>query len=145
MADRVTVKVAGLSELGRRLSQLASDVGGRVARAAVAAGAQTIKRQAILNAPVATGNLKRNIITKRLRKSEHGLTEAQIVTVRQGRVTAKQADRGLRDAFYARYVEFGTVKTPARPFLRPAFDAKKEAAVDAMRERLAARITKAGG
>ncbi len=34
---------------------------------------------------------------------------------------------GNREVFYARFVEYGTVKMPARPFLRPALNvAKKE-------------------
>jgi len=32
---------------------------------------------------------------------------------------------GNRDVFYARFVEYGTVKMKARPFLRPALNASK--------------------
>ena len=45
-----------------------------------------------------------------------------------------------QDAFYARFVEFGTVKMAARPFLRPAFEAKKGEAVDAIKVYLERRI-----
>ncbi len=144
MADQVKIRVEGLSDIGRRLQELSRDVATRAARSAVNAGAQTVKRRAQQNVPVATGNLKKNIIVRRQRPSEHGLTEQYIVTVRQGKVTKKQAERGLEDAFYGRFVEFGTVKMAARPFLRPAFDGGKEEAVTAMREQLAARIAKAG-
>ena len=45
-----------------------------------------------------------------------------------------------QDAFYARFVEFGTVKMAARPFMRPAFEAKKGEAVDAIKAYLERRI-----
>jgi HK97 gp10 family phage protein len=36
-----------------------------------------------------------------------------------------------RDAYYWFFVEFGTARTPARPFLRPAFDSLKDQAIAA--------------
>lgn len=35
-----------------------------------------------------------------------------------------------KEAFYGLFVEFGTVHAAARPFMRPAFDAKKKQAAD---------------
>ena len=48
-----------------------------------------------------------------------------------------------QDAWYWRFVEFGTVKMPARPFLRPAFEGKKREAVQAIKTRLSERIEQA--
>lgn len=145
MASRsVTVKIDGLSDLGKRLSTLSADMQGKVARAATAAGAVVIKNAAIQKAPEDTGNLKRNIIAKRIPKSQTDLSSEHIVTVRKGKKTAKQKAAGIRDAYYASWVEFGTVKMAAQPFLRPAFDQNKETAVDAIKNRLEARIKKAG-
>lgn len=140
----VTLKIDGLSDLGKRLQTLSADMQGKVARAATAAGAVVIKNAAIQKAPEDTGNLKKNIIAKRLPKSETNLTSEHIVTVRKGKKTAKQKAAGIRDAYYASFVEFGTAKMAAQPFLRPAFDQNKERAVDAMKNRLEARIKKAG-
>ena len=36
-----------------------------------------------------------------------------------------------KKAFYGWFVEFGTAKTPAQPFIRPSYDAKKSAALQA--------------
>jgi len=44
------------------------------------------------------------------------------------------------DAYYWRFVEFGTAKMAARPFMRPAFEAKKGDALEAIKGRLADRI-----
>jgi HK97 gp10 family phage protein len=41
-----------------------------------------------------------------------------------------------KDAFYGRMLENGTSKMAARPFLRPSFDAKQVAAIQAVRSRL---------
>lgn len=139
-----TIRVHGLKELGESMRGLSEDVRRKVARAATNAAAQVVRKAAVGNIvkspSVQTGNLKRNVITKRI--PETSLTSEHIVTVRQGRVTKKQKERGLRDAYYARFVEFGTVKMPAEPFLRPAFDSNKMKAVNAMADRLRARIAK---
>lgn len=46
-------------------------------------------------------------------------------------------------AFYGRFVEFGTSKAPAQPFLRPAYDAARAKALKAVQERMAAELKKA--
>ena len=53
-----------------------------------------------------------------------------------------QGKKGNRsqDAYYCRWVEFGTVKMSARPFMRPAFETQKEAAVQEIARVLAERI-----
>lgn len=46
-------------------------------------------------------------------------------------------------AFYGRFVEFGTSKMAAKPFLRPAYDAARAKAMKAVQERMAAEVKKA--
>lgn len=144
MASSVTVRVDGLRELGDRMKSLSKDVNNRIGRAATAAGAVVIRNAAQAKVPVDTGNLKKNIIVKRLPKGESPLTSEHIVTVRKGKLTAKQKGSGLKDAFYGSFVEFGTAKMPARPYLRPAFDQNKERAVEAIKDRIDKRLKKAG-
>ena len=144
MAKTVTVKVEGLADLGARMKGLSEAVNNRIARAATAAGAVVIRNSAQQKAPVDTGNLKKNIIVKRLPKGESSLTSEHIVTVRKGKLTAKQKSSGLKDAYYGQFVEFGTAKMPAQPFLRPAYDENKQRAVEAIKDRIAARLKKAG-
>lgn len=45
--------------------------------------------------------------------------------------------------FYGYFFEFGTVKLPARPFARPAFDSGQGAALGILEQRLGAAIVKA--
>lgn len=48
-----------------------------------------------------------------------------------------------KHAFYGRFVEFGTARMAAKPFLRPAFDAAQPRAVSAVNAVLAAEMKRA--
>lgn len=114
---------------------------------------------------VPPGTLARAITAARSRIESAPGREVWRVFARHGK---KQQAKGL-DAFYAGWVEFGhyyvprkgklgaslqlrrklrqmssAVFVPGRPFLRPAFDAKKEAALAAMVDQLKQRLDKAG-
>lgn len=142
MADNFTVKIRGFDDLKASMRGLSADMAGKVARAASAAAAGVVRKAARAKVPQDTGNLRKNVIAKRLPKAETQLTSEHIVTVRQGKVTAKQKAAGLEDAFYGKFVEFGTVKMGPRPYLRPALDENVQPAIDAMRDRLKARLDK---
>lgn len=153
MARTVKIQVEGLKELGERLQKLDKDMAGRVVRAATAAAANVVKKAAIQNAPISSephqlgrrkdqiaqpGNLRKNIIIRRLPPAQRTSTEEYIVTIRAG------SGKVPKDAFYGKFVEFGTVKMAPRPFLRPAIDNNVQAAIDAMKERIVKRLEKAG-
>jgi HK97 gp10 family phage protein len=141
MANTVSVQIDGLKELGAIMRNLSKEVNNRIARSATLAGAQVIKKEVIERAPVDTGNLKKNIITKR--KTKTPFTSEFLVTVRTGKKTKKQIAQGIGDAFYAKFVEYGTVKSAAKPFIRPAFEQGKESAAIAIVDRLKVGIAKA--
>lgn len=46
-------------------------------------------------------------------------------------------------AFYGRFLEFGTSKMAAKPFIRPAYDAALRKALKAVQERMAAEVKRA--
>jgi HK97 gp10 family phage protein len=133
------IRLEGLAELERKLQQLPRAVRDKVARQAVLAGAKIVKEDAKARAPVRTGRLRRNIIVKRSRKEDPGVF-AYFVTVR-GRGKRKDP----KNAHYWWFVERGfrhrggTV-VPARPFLKPAFKANINQAIEKMRERVAAGL-----
>lgn len=138
-----SVRIDGLKELGVSLRGLSRDMATKAARQAVAAGASVVRAQARKNTPSDTGNLKKAIVMKRKRNTN--LTEEYGVSVRVGKksdVTRAKAGTGAlgKDAFYARFLEFGTVKKAARPFLAPALSQSIQKASDAMKNRLAKRI-----
>jgi HK97 gp10 family phage protein len=87
------------------------------ASSAVATSTFAVAQRARSLVPVDTGTLKASIDTSR---TVSGLT---------GRV-------GLsgNDAFYWRFVEYGTVKMPARPFFRTAAELERNAFIDRFRQ-----------
>lgn len=46
----------------------------------------------------------------------------------------------LKDAYYLRFVEYGTSKMAAKPFKRPAYEAKKKAAAQAVADAIDSEI-----
>src|SRR5574337_1737435 len=144
--------VAGLSELKRALEQLPKAIGRNVLRGAVNAGAGVIRKEVQAKAPVYTGSvaqghpppgtLKRSVYQKQIRELSSPTKQTFFVGVRKGKKYRNQGKSGnlSMDAYYASWVEFGTSKMAARPFMRPAFEAKKTSAVEVIRDYLAKRI-----
>ena len=155
MARAETVRIEGLAELNRALRELPQRIANRGLRTAVYAGAKVIRDEARHRAPKAAqslgikqppaGTLKRSVIMKHIRELSGGGRQTFYVLVRQGKKYRNQGKRGnlSQDAWYWRFVEFGTVKMSARPFLRPAFDMKKNDALTAIKTKLAERIEQA--
>lgn len=157
------MQLEGFKELAAALRELPERLASNDLRAAVRAGANIIKKEAMANAPVSAvahyyyrrtarsvkrgreqtrvqinpGNLRKNIIYRNIRSSGGYLTAEYIVTVRH-------KGNGVVGQPYAEgiYNEFGTSKMTARPFLRPAFEARKEDAVKAIGAKLDERIQK---
>lgn len=150
MADLQTI--TGLKELQAALKELPDRIAKNVLRGAVNAGATLIKKEAANRAPVYTGpvsaghpppgTLKRSVYQKQIRDLSNKVKQTFYVGVRKGKEFRKQGKSGnlSQDAYYARFVEFGTAKMPAKPFLRPAFEAKKEEATNAIKAYLEKRI-----
>ena len=86
------------------------------ASSAVAASSFAVAQRARSLAPLATGTLRANIESSRV---VGGLTGSVGIA--------------SKEAFYWRYVEFGTVNMPARPFFRPAAESESEAFIQRMR------------
>lgn len=147
-----TVTITGLKELSDALKELPNRIARNALRQSVYAGAKVIRDEAKTKAPVYTGpvsaghpppgTLKRSIIMKQIPEKSSLVQQTFYVAVRHGKKYQRQGKKGTlsQDAFYWRFIEFGTVKMPARPFMRPAFESKKQLAVDAIKARLATRI-----
>jgi HK97 gp10 family phage protein len=152
MADELVMRVEGLDELAQKMRMMAPRLAKNGLRAAVYAGAKVIRDEARLRAPRWTGpvskghpppgTLRRSIIMKQIREQSDARRQTFYVAVRHGKQYRNQGKKGnlSQDAFYWRFVEFGTVKMSARPFMRPAFEAKKREAVEAIKQRLAEKV-----
>ncbi len=144
--------VKGLSQLSAALKELPLRIARNALRQSVAKGALVIRDEAKVRAPVSNGpvapddplpgTLRRAIVIKHDAQRSNAFSQTYVVAVRQGKRYRRRGKKGNRsqDAYYWRWVEFGTVKMSARPFLRPAFEAKKQAALAAIIEYLAQRL-----
>jgi HK97 gp10 family phage protein len=146
----ITIKVEGLQELERQLLAFGPRVARNGLRAANFAGAKVFREAARKSAPVRKGLLKASIEAFRRRapnnQAKHsvgvkGVRKKYANTTanrRKGRVGRKYQADG--PAFYGRFLEFGTSKMAARPFLRPAFENNTQTAIDAVKARLAKAV-----
>ena len=159
------IKITGGAQLAARLSTLPDRVANNVMRGATLAGASVIRDRARVLAPIlAEEELARRDPTK-LRafltrkkiasllgrggdaaranlKKIRGFLRRNILSSR-GRGTQDKvvAITGItKAAYYGHFLEFGTRKMRAHPFMRPAFDQSREAAVDAMVEYAKGRV-----
>ncbi len=124
MAD-FSVEIVGLKELDMALTELAWPAARRALRKGMRKGANVVRDEARAKARVDTGNLKRKIRTRERSEDAGNMQFAVEVP---------------RSAFYGRFLEYGTSKMEAKPFLRPAAENKTEEAVSSMRDALAEAI-----
>ena len=140
-----TIEITGLSELEKALEAFPDRIAKNILSGAIRAGAVVMQQEARKLAPksvqehpmgrkgkkviVQPGNLRKNIKVRLApRKSRDVPIEYWVY------VSTK--------AWYWRFPEFGTKKMSAKPFMRPAFNSRKQEALDRIKEYLAARIEK---
>lgn len=139
-----TIGIKGLAALEKQLQSLSDRIAKNVLRRALSSGAAVIRNEARRLAPRDTGEMVRDILIKRAKQARGSGTIEYQVFVRTGKKSrlAGKKRNVARDSFYWRFQEFGTAKMAAHPFMRPAFDTKKEAAAEAIRDALAQGIDK---
>lgn len=139
-------KIEGLKELKYALRELPKRTQKKVTRKAVAEGAKPIVKEAqllvpLLKSPVPhrkRGTVRKNIGYK-VRSQRNGTVVDATVWVKGignkkieqfKSQTGKPGRDNPDDPFYWWFVEFGTKNMAARPFMRPAFEHKKDESLD---------------
>ncbi len=117
LAELKAAFAASVTELSERLPDITE------------AGATIIKTEIENRAPEKTGELKRDIA---IETSRTGNTAQTNITIDD-------------KAYYWRFIEEGTSKMPAKPFVRPAFESTKDAAAEKMVNEISGVIRRAGG
>ena len=120
------MRIEGVRKLERKLLKLEPKIGKKVVRQAVRKAAKPILAAAKSNVPVESGELKRNLKIKALKRKKH----------RFGVMIGTGLKWFTGDQFYAAFVEFGTGTRPARPYLRPAFDTKRQSSEQILKTEL---------
>lgn len=123
MVGTVSYKVTGLQELERKLLGLGPAVSTRIGEDALIAAARPILATARRLVPVKTGKLKRSITTRK-------------ISARGTSLLARTIGFNAPGRFYSHLVEFGTSRSAARPFMRPAIDSNADRSILEMGRRL---------
>jgi len=155
----VKVNLTGLDNVLSTLQKLPQEVvskRGGIVRQAVFAGARVIRAEARKNLTKVTSNGRKGNDDA----VSTGLTAKNIVVRRKNMPNSEKGERALLTVAYKSHpgykskfrkkpikfndiafmLEYGTSKQRAEPWLRPAFNAKKEQAIDKMRSDLLVKI-----
>ena len=148
MAD-VKIKLTGFKELEAKLKAFGPEVARNGLRTSDFAGARVIRDAAKETVPVKTGLLQANIYASRRRTPEYIAKytvrvrpKAKVAKIAKRRKTGKYAQVAGPNV-YGRFLEFGTSKMAAKAWLRPAFNANVDNAIEAIRAGLAKAIERA--
>ena len=147
MADdvRVSYEIVGLKELMKALEDLGSEVAGKHVAPALRMGTKPVLQTAQNDAPVSDhedtpefppGRLRRALRIKKMTRPTKS-SETYFVEIKPGK-TRDDPD----GAWYGHFVELGTVKMAARPFLRNALEKNRRHSIEVFKREIAKRIEK---
>lgn len=122
--------ITGAKDLDKLLKRLPGKIAGRILQSSLRLGAMVIVRDARTRAPSLTGTLRANIVARKTASAKRSGASAEITI------------GPTQDAFWGMFQEFGTRHHPARPWLRPAFEGSKRAALDKTGKSLGMKIEK---
>lgn len=118
------IELSGVDELLRKLQQMGANIT-ELENKALKKAAEPVLQDAIANAPERTGNLKKGLKISGI-KNRDG-TKYVLVGIDRS-VTSK--------IYYGKFIEFGTIKMSARPFLGPAYEKNKKEIMEEIKNTL---------
>lgn len=156
MADGMVVRLEGVDDLKRALAEAGPHIRKKAVRGALREAGKVIQQAAKAAAPILrvptpyrkAGTVQRNIAVRASKFARRVGDEGVYINVRPLRGTARVARYGKagaknpNDPFYWRFLEFGTKKMAARPFLKPAAESKGEAAISKFMQSVVPQIEK---
>ena len=144
MADRIRFDMKGWDELKRGLEQLGPELATKAGKSAIRAGAKVLSDEVKAATPVGDDDTSRTYRNKSGEQVRVDYGHARDnIKVKMGR--AKKAFNvvaivSFGSAFWARLLEYGTVKMAAKPFAKPAFDNASIIVLEKVRSSLATSI-----
>lgn len=158
MSGRVVVSTSGFKALDAALAELPKATARNVLKRTLTKAAEPIAEKAREMAPVDKGDLKASIAVSARIKNKVGNAEySAAMRAGLGKAAAvsamRDARRGANGSFaemfvgpstprgyYAHFVEFGTSRMAAEPYMRPAWDSEQGAALDIIKAELGNEI-----
>ncbi|WP_082718758.1 MULTISPECIES: HK97-gp10 family putative phage morphogenesis protein [unclassified Sphingobium] len=144
MADRIRMEMRGWDELKTGLEQLGPELATRAGRSAIRAGAKALSDHVKDATPVGDDDTSR---TYRNKSGEsvtvdygHARDNIKVKMGRPKKAFHVAAYVTFGSAFWARFLEYGTVKMIARPFAKGAFDNAAPVVLEKVRASLSASI-----
>jgi len=128
MSDGLTLQLQGLDVLIGKLSDLDKKVRKKSIRRAVRASAAPVQKAMKQKAPKLTGGLKKSIKSKVKTYSKTGTTVAIIGSDRDFTTVDAKGEK-YRPGLIAHIIERGSSTAAAHPFIVPAFNQEKDAAL----------------
>ena len=117
MAD---MKIDGMENLLAEIEKLGQK-GSRIENKALREAGDVVKESIKKEVPVRTGKLKQSITASRV-KTKDGVKRVEVGPD--------------KDGYYGKFVEFGTVKMKANPFMSRGYETSKEEAMEAIEKNL---------
>ena len=138
MSKITRTRMTGMKELKEKLKKVSDDMINKGGRSALRSAANVISKEAKLNAeriddPNTPEKIADNIAVRWDRDTfrKTGNPAFKVGVLGGAKKGGKKSGAGKGgDTFYWRFLEFGTETIPAKPFMRPAMDAKQQEAVD---------------
>jgi len=136
--ELVQMHVTGLAELSRAMLAIPATLSRRIMREALHAFGDVVAVAAEATAPVRTGALREDVIvkvhvsgdlTRNFVRIGPGYDRAGLPVRKRGRF-AGRSDTTRSPGVYGKFLELGTHKMPPHPWLRPAWEASKDAALE---------------
>lgn len=118
------IELSGVEELISRLKQIGANIS-ELENKALKKAAEPVLQDAIANAPERTGKLKKGLKISGI-KNRDG---AKYVLVGIDRSDTSKI-------YYGKFIEFGTAKMSARPFLEPAYEKNKKEIMEEIKNTL---------
>lgn len=139
----IEVEMAGLTAVQVKLNNLPKKVAFRILRNAVRKGAVIIRNAAKANLQAKTtkktGNLLKSIVIKEKIAKRGEAVISRIITKRPEGSHAHLIEFGHVSAY--KHGKYGDLKfVPARPFMRPAYEANRQKVIDEIAKVLGERI-----
>lgn len=132
-----SIKLDGMRELQIALEKLPKELRRTAESAALRGGMEPVRKAAKANlAKSQDTGLLRSALGLTVKKTRKGQLTARVgarsgfkkSVIRKGRKKAEMAN----PVKYAHFIEYGTSRTPAQPFIRPALDSSQDHITDGM-------------